>query len=96
MYFITFVLSHSRYKYVEWLDRPFTTKDTIWCHENAFAFFGGMPEEIVYDQDHLITVSENVGDILLTEDKLTSTKENLEFTYVENRILKVKVMYSKL
>lgn len=90
MYFITFVLSHSRYKYVEWLDRPFTTKDTIRCHENAFAFFGGMPEEIVYDQDHLITVSENVGDILLTEDKLTSTKENLEFTYVENRILKVK------
>lgn len=90
MYFITFVLSHSRYKYVEWLDRPFTTKDTIRCHENAFAFFGGMPEEIVYDQDHLITVSENVGDILLTEDKLTSTKENLEFTYVENRILKAR------
>jgi transposase len=95
LYFITFVLSHSRYKYVEWLDRPFTTKDTIRCHENAFAFFGGMPEEIVYDQDHLITVSENVGDILLTEDKLTSTKENLEFTYVENRILKARVMYSK-
>ncbi len=25
-----------------------------------------MPEEIVYDQDHLITVSENAGDIILT------------------------------
>ncbi len=66
LYFITFVLSHSRYKYVEWLDRPFTTKDTIRCHEKAFEFFGGVPEEIVYDQDHLITVSENAGDILLT------------------------------
>lgn len=66
MYFITFVLSHSRYKYVEWLDRPFTTKDAIRCHEKAFHFFGGMPEEIVYDQDHLITVSENAGDIILT------------------------------
>lgn len=66
LYFITFVLSHSRYKYVEWLDRPFTTKDAIRCHENAFHFFGGMPEEIVYDQDHLITVSENAGDIILT------------------------------
>lgn len=53
LYFITFVLSHSRYKYVEWLDRPFTTRDTIRCHEKAFQFFGGMPEEIVYDQDHL-------------------------------------------
>lgn len=66
LYFITFVLSHSRYKYVEWLDRPFTTKDTIQCHERAFQYFGGMPEEIVYDQDHLITVSENAGDIILT------------------------------
>ncbi|CAH0347775.1 IS21 family transposase [Bacillus sp. CECT 9360] len=66
LYFITFVLSHSRYKYVEWLDRPFTTRDTIRCHEQAFHYFGGMPEEIVYDQDHLITVSENAGDIILT------------------------------
>ncbi|WP_274856642.1 DDE-type integrase/transposase/recombinase [Bacillus methanolicus] len=40
LYFITFVLSHSRYKYVEWLDRPFTTRDTIRCHEKAFQFFG--------------------------------------------------------
>lgn len=68
LYFITFVLSHSRYKYVEWLDRPFTTRDTIRCHEKAFHFFGGMPEEIVYDQDHLITVSENAGDIILTSE----------------------------
>ena len=52
LYFIAFVLAHSRYKYMEWQDRPFTTKDAIRCHENAFQFFGGMPEEIVYDQDH--------------------------------------------
>ncbi|WP_268766484.1 DDE-type integrase/transposase/recombinase [Heyndrickxia sporothermodurans] len=66
LYFITFVLSHSRYKYVEWLDKPFTTRDTIHCHEKAFQFFGGITKEIVYDQDHLITVSENSGDIILT------------------------------
>jgi transposase len=66
LYCICFVLSHSRYKYVEWQNRPFTTRDTIRSHENAFQYFGGMPEEIVYDQDHLITVSENAGDILLT------------------------------
>jgi hypothetical protein len=40
--FISFVLSHSRYKYVEWLDRQFTIKDTVLCHENVFRFFGGM------------------------------------------------------
>ena len=35
LYFISFVLSHSRYKYLEWLDWPFTTQDTIRSHENA-------------------------------------------------------------
>jgi transposase len=68
LYFISFVLSHSRYKYVEWQDRPFTTRDTIRCHESAFQYFGGMPEEMVYDQDHLITVNENAGDLILTGD----------------------------
>ena len=66
LYFICFVLSHSRYKYVEWLDRPFTTEDTLRSHDNAFRYFGGMPQELVYDQDNLIAVSENAGDLLLT------------------------------
>lgn len=68
LYFIAFVLAHSRYKYMEWQTRPFTTKDAIRCHENAFQFFGGRTEEIVYDQDHLITVSENAGQLLLTAE----------------------------
>ncbi|MDY0406656.1 IS21 family transposase [Virgibacillus sp. 179-BFC.A HS] len=67
LYFISFVLSHSRYKYVEWLDRPFTTKDVIRMHEHAFAYFGGMPDELVFDQDALLMVSENAGDLILTE-----------------------------
>lgn len=68
MYFISFVLSHSRYKYVEWLERPFTTRDVIRTHENAFEFFGGIPNELVYDQDSLIVVSENSGDLILTSE----------------------------
>lgn len=68
LYFIAFVLAHSRYKYMEWQDRPFTTQDTIRCHENAFRFFGGRTEEIVYDQDNLIAVNENAGDVILTKE----------------------------
>lgn len=68
LHFIAFVLSHSRYKYVEWLDRPFTVQDLINCHENAFAWFEGIPHELVYDQDHLIVVSENGGDLILTKE----------------------------
>ncbi|MBM7573734.1 IS21 family transposase [Aquibacillus albus] len=68
MYFVAFLLSHSRYKYMEWLDRPFTTKDLIEAHTRAFQYFGGIPYEIVYDQDSLIVVSENSGDLILTAE----------------------------
>lgn len=66
LYFIGFVLAHSRYKYVEWLDRPFRASDLIRMHENAFRFYGGMSFEIVYDQDRLLAVSENAGDLIMT------------------------------
>jgi transposase len=66
--FIAFVLSNSRYKYKEWLDRPFTTQDVIRAHENAIKWFGGIPHEVVYDQDSLIVVSENGGDLILTKE----------------------------
>ncbi|MCA0991390.1 IS21 family transposase [Pseudalkalibacillus hwajinpoensis] len=66
LYFVGFVLSHSRFKYVEWLNRPFRTEDLIHMQENAFQHFGGITEEIVYDQDRLLAVSENAGDIIFT------------------------------
>ncbi len=67
LYCIGFVLSHSRFKYIEWQEKPFTTRDVIRTHENAFDYFGGRTEEIVYDQDKLMIVSENHGDILFTK-----------------------------
>ncbi|UCZ54862.1 IS21 family transposase [Bacillus shivajii] len=66
--FIAFVMSNSRYKYKEWLDRPFTTRDVIRAHENAFQYFEGITREIVYDQDALLVVSENGGDVILTKE----------------------------
>lgn len=68
IYVIAFVLSHSRFKYAYWQERPFTTRDVLHCHEQAFEYYGGMTEEIVYDQDKLMTVSENGGDIIYTEE----------------------------
>jgi len=66
LYVICFVLSNSRYKYCEWRNRPFNTTDLIKVHENAFEYYGGIPEEIVYDQDSLILTSENHGDLIYT------------------------------
>src|SRR5690625_1575580 len=64
LYVIVFVFSHSRYKYGAWQERPFITRDMLRYHENAFEFFGGRTEEIVYNQDRLITVSKDGGDII--------------------------------
>jgi len=66
--FIAFVLANSRYQYKEWLDRPFITRDVIQAHENAFRYYRGIPDELVYDQDALILVSENSGDLILTRE----------------------------
>lgn len=67
VYCFALVLSYSRYKFAYWQDRPFTTQDLVVAHQKAFEFYGGMPKEIVYDQDRIIIVSENAGDIICTE-----------------------------
>lgn len=67
VYCFAMVLSHSRYKFVYWQTKPFTTASFITAHEKAFAFLGGRTIEIVYDQDKVLAVSENNGDIIYTE-----------------------------
>lgn len=79
LYVIAFVLSNSRYKYKEWLDRPFTTKDVVRAHENAFQYLAGIPRELVYDQDALLVVSENGGDLILTKE-FQSYREDRKLT----------------
>lgn len=61
------VLSASRFKYAYFQLEPFTAQTFIEAHDRAFQYFGGRPEEIVYDQDRVMVVSENAGDIILTE-----------------------------
>jgi len=67
LYAVGAVLSHSRYKYAEWSDRPLTTSDLVSILANCFEFYGGVPREIVIDQDKLMVVSENYGDIVFTK-----------------------------
>lgn len=75
VFFFTSVLSRSRYKYVWFSDQYFTSELAIEAHEKAFAFFGGIPDEIVYDQDKVFIVSENKGDIILTDRFKAYVKE---------------------
>ncbi len=66
VYCFAMVLVHSRYKFVLWQERPFTTATFIMAHIKAFDYFGGRPHQIVYDQDKVLAVSENHGDIIYT------------------------------
>ena len=68
VYFFSLVLARSRFKFVYFSLCPFTTAITIEAHEKAFEFIGGYPKTLVYDQDKVLLYSENVGDLILTEE----------------------------
>lgn len=67
IYFFSMVLSRSRQKYVWFREHPYNTLSAIDAHERCFQYFMGIPHELVYDQDKLMLVDENKGDLILTE-----------------------------
>jgi hypothetical protein len=67
VHFFVMMLSRSRMKFVRFSDSPFTTDTAIDAHEEAFQFFMGVVREVVYDQDRLFLVDENLGELLLTK-----------------------------
>ena len=68
VYFFAIVLSRSRYKFVVFDHKPFTASTSSDAHHLAFAYFQGVPKEIIYDQDSVFIHDENLGDYLLTKD----------------------------
>lgn len=75
VFFFTMILSRSRFKFVWFTDKYFTSELAIMAHEKAFEYIGGVPDEIVYDQDKVFIVSENGGDIILTEGFRSYTRD---------------------
>lgn len=67
VYFFSIVLSRSRHKHLVFRDKPFDSLAVIDAHEKSFSYFQGLPEQLVYDQDKLMLVDENNGDLILTE-----------------------------
>lgn len=67
LYFAAFTLSYSRYKWGIFQERPFLSSDLVKALYGCFEYFGGMPKQLVYDQDSIIVVSENGGDIVHTQ-----------------------------
>ena len=68
VYVVAGVLSHSRYKWGGWYVVPLTSAQLTVALEDCFDFFGGIPYELVFDQDRLLAVDENYGDIIYTKE----------------------------
>ena len=67
LYLAIFTLTYSRYKWGYFQERPFLSSDLVQALYSCFEYFGGMPHQLVYDQDCIIVVSENNGDIIHTQ-----------------------------
>lgn len=78
LYCMAAVLAHSRFKYAEWSNQPFTAARLTLMLKRCFEYIGGMPQELVFDQDKLVAVSENHGDIIFT-DELERFKQAMRF-----------------
>jgi transposase len=68
VHFFVMVLCRSRQKYIYFQDQPFTSQTTVHAHELALKYFNGQPRKILYDQDRVLIVDENLGDVLLTQE----------------------------
>lgn len=67
LHFAVFTLSYSRDMWGIFQDRPFSSEDLVRNLYRCFSHFCGMPRQLVYDQDAIIVVSENGGDIIHTK-----------------------------
>jgi transposase len=79
VYFFTMVLSRSRFKYVYFSSKPFTSITAISAHESAFSYINGIPDNLVYDQDKVFISDENKGDLILTS-QFNAYVRNRQFT----------------
>jgi transposase len=59
IYAFVMVMGYSRALYVEFVEKP-TLEAFMDCHIHAFRFFGGVPQEILYDNmKHVVTGKQN-------------------------------------
>ncbi len=67
VYFLVFVLSYSRLMFVSYSLKPLDTDTFIQMHEAAFRYFGGIPEECVYDQTKLVVIKEMFREVTFND-----------------------------
>jgi transposase len=67
VYFMVFVRSYSRLMHVSVSSQPIDTQTLIYQHDAAFRYFGGRPQECVYDQTKLVVIHEIFRELELNQ-----------------------------
>lgn len=67
LYFTVMLLSYSRYMYCGFSLKPYNTRSFIDFHNEAFRYFDGIPDEIVYDQTKLVVIEEKYREVYFNE-----------------------------
>ena len=73
LYCFLLILGYSRMRYIEFVT-DMTTNTLIRCHANAFRYFGGYPEEILYDNMKQVVVKR-----LLKQEDSTLNRQFEDF-----------------
>jgi transposase len=67
LYVMVVIFSHARFKCGVWSDKPLTSAMFVEMLRACLSRTG-MPKELVFDQDRLLAVDENFGDIVYTAE----------------------------
>ena len=73
LYCFLLILGYSRMRYIEFVT-DMSTNTLIRCHQNAFRYFGGYPEEILYDNMKQVVVKR-----LLKQEDSTLNRQFEDF-----------------
>jgi len=73
LYCFLMVLGYSRMRYIEFV-MDMSTSTLIRCHQNAFRYFGGYPEEILYDNMRQVVIKR-----LLKQEDSTLNRQFEDF-----------------
>ena len=89
LYCFLMILGYSRMRYIEFVT-DMSTNTLIRCHQNAFRYFGGYPEEILYDNMKQVVIKrllkqEDPTEYIIDKINLRRVQKDYLISYAGNQ-----------
>ena len=89
LYCFLMILGYSRMRYIEFVT-DMSTNTLIRCHQNAFRYFGGYPEEILYDNMKQVVIKrllkqEDSTEYIIDKINLRRVQKDCLISYAGNQ-----------